>query len=163
MDPDGSNLVLVTDPWIHEAARAWQSISPDGDYKTFVYEVKGVPQVFFKSLRDGTMQQLTLSARMSYDPAWSPVENRIAYVSQVTGHNDEIYSMNGDGSQVRKLTSNTWEWDKRPTWSPDGTRIAFYSNRETGRLQIWIMEADGSKPRNISNNDYNDWDPVWLK
>ena len=163
MDPDGSSLVLVTDPWIHEAARARESISPDGNYQVFVNEDKGVPHIFLRSLKDGSTHQLTLGAKLSYDPVWSPVENVLAFVSQLTGNNDEVFRMDGDGRQMRQLTVNSWEWDKHPTWSPDGTQIAFYSNRHTGRLQIWVMDAGGDNARNISNNEYNDWDPVWLK
>jgi TolB protein len=107
--------------------------------------------------------ELTLGAKLSYDPAWSPVENVLAFVSQLTGNNDEVFRMNGDGTGMRQLTVNSWEWDKHPTWSPDGKQIAFFSNRHTGRLQIWVMDSDGRRVRNISNNEYNDWEPVWLK
>jgi TolB protein len=162
MEPDGSNLALVTDPWVYEAASAWESLSPGGNYRSFVYEVSGVPQVFVMSLQDGRIQQLTHANRLSYDPAWSPAGDVIAFVSQATG-NDEIFVINGDGSGYRQLTVNTWEWDKHPSWSPDGAQIVFWSNRETGRMQIWIMDADGSDPRNISNNQFNDWAPVWVK
>ena len=71
--------------------------------------------------------------------------------------------MTVDGSGLRRLTTNTWEWDKHPSWSGDGRQIVFYSNRDSGRRQIWIMDADGGSLRNISNNGYNDWDPVWIK
>jgi len=68
-----------------------------------------------------------------------------------------------DGSDLRRLTYNTWEWDKHPSWSPDGAQVVFYSNRDTGRQQIWVMNADGSAQRNLTNDRFNNWDPVWIK
>src|SRR5262249_37851747 len=37
----------------------------------------------------------------------------------------EIWVMNGDGSDPRRLTHNT-TWDLSPAWSPNGETIAFY-------------------------------------
>ncbi len=64
---------------------------------------------------------------------------------------------------MRRLTSNSWEWDKHPSWSPDGTQIVFWSNRDTGRRQLWVMNADGSNPHVLLKSTFNDWDPVWAK
>jgi Tol biopolymer transport system component len=90
------------------------------------------------------------------------VDDRIALVSTDSG-NDEIFVINADGSELRRLTNNSWEWDKHPTWSPDGRNILFYSNRDTGRRQLWMMKADGSEQRIVTNSQFNDWDPIWIK
>ncbi len=162
MDPDGSNVAVLTNPWVYAAARAWDALSPDRRSQLVVQEDRGTPQVFILSLFDSTMRQLTFGDRLSYDPVWSPRGDWVAFVSQEPG-NDEIFIMRPDGSDLRRLTVNDWEWDKHPSWSPDGTQIVFYSNRYTGRRQIWVMNADGSDQHNISNNEYDEWDPVWLK
>ncbi len=108
------------------------------------------------------VRQLTTLKGASYDPAWSPTGEWIAFVSTDSG-GDEIYRVNPDGSVTQRLTFNTWEWDKHPSWSPDGSRIVFYSNRDSGRRQLWMMNNDGSGQVNLSNNEYNDWDPVWVR
>lgn len=102
---------------------------------------------------------------ITFDPAWSPVSNEIAYVSTET-QNDEIWVINHDGTNAHQLTKNEWEWDHSPSWSPDGKQIVFASNR-TGNQQLWVMNADGSDQKLLMGWDnwtpYNDWDPVWVK
>jgi Tol biopolymer transport system component len=120
-------------------------------------------QIKVLELDYNTTRQLTnFRGVVSYDPAWSPRGDQIAFVSTNSG-NDEIYVVDTAGNVVQQLTFNTWEWDKHPSWSPDGSQIVFYSNRDAGRTQIWLMNADGSGQRNLSNNEYNDWDPIWIR
>ena len=71
---------------------------------------------------------------------------RIAFVSDRDGNLD-IYVMDNDGSNQRRLTNNPLaEWD--PSWSPDGKRIVFTSDRDerAGNRQIYVMDADGGNP-----------------
>lgn len=163
MDPDGSNVAWLTQSYPYDQALAREPLAPDGLRRVVVQaDAQGEPQLVLYDPRYPTTSAITGRDGWAYDPAWSPAGDRIAYVSTEPG-NDEIYTINVDGSDLRRLTSNTWEWDKHPSWSPDGRQIVFYSNRATGRRQIWIMSADGSGPRNLSNSPYNDWDPVWIK
>ena len=65
---------------------------------------------------------------------------RIAFVSQRDG-NPEIYVMNVDGKNQRRLTDNPAdEWD--PSWTPGGKGIVFSSKRDRNS-EIYVMDADG--------------------
>ena len=74
---------------------------------------------------------------------------RLAFVSDRDG-NPEVYVMDGDGKNIRRLTENP-AWDFYPTWSPDGTQIAFLRfagepgqrvvSEENG---LYLVNADGS-------------------
>src|SRR5215210_1544194 len=44
---------------------------------------------------------------------------------------DEIFTMNPDGTGITQLTKNTAD-DYYPAWSADGQRIAFASRRDNG-------------------------------
>ena len=82
----------------------------------------------------------------------------IAFTSERDG-NSEIYIMNADGSDPRRLTHDP-AYDAWPTWSPDGSQIAFASNR-SGNPDIYVMDADGSNVRQLTQHSENDIWPEW--
>ncbi len=75
-----------------------------------------------------------------YDPALKPLPWLLA---------GEIYLMNGDGTNVRRITHNT-TGENFPALSPDGKRIVFESNRlrkdsdPTNWASLFVMNVDGS-------------------
>lgn len=82
----------------------------------------------------GSSDQLVLGdGEFSYSqPDYSPILNKVVYVSNATG-SDEIWIANGDGSQRHRLTSNFGDADlgmgaRAPRWAPDGSGIVFESN-----------------------------------
>ena len=77
---------------------------------------------------------------------------RIAFVSNREGNND-IYTMNQDGSDVTRVTMNPAS-DTSPTWSPDCTHIAFASTR-SGRSHLYVIGLDGTGARALT------WGPAW--
>ena len=90
-------------------------------------------------------------------PSWSPDGGSIVFVSDRDG-NFEIYVMNADGSNQRRLTNNPAE-DIAPSWSPDGRYIAFASNRG-GSYQIYLMDAAGQHVTPLTTSGSNT-SPVW--
>ena len=92
---------------------------------------------------------------------------QIAFVSERDG-NPEIYVMDADGENPRRLTNNRHE-DWAPSWSPDGKRIVFFSDRDGhvhakhgwSTFEIYVMDADGRNPQNLTNNRHDDRHPSW--
>ena len=114
------------------------------------------------------IRRLTYNLYDDYTPAWSPDGRSIAFTSnQGRGPYDsyDIYVINSDGSNQRRLTNNTFMpgADFSPTWSPDGRSIVFTSkrDRDSNNYEIYVMGADGSNQRRLTNNSDNDFAPSW--
>ena len=92
-------------------------------------------------------------------------KTKIAFTSTRDG-NEEIYVMDGDGSNQRRVTVNP-AGDRHPAWSPDGKKIAFVSNRKNkDHPQIWAIDADGKNAIRLTDglvNDSPDWSPDGTK
>ena len=162
LDPNSGELFRVNEPWVHEMAYETLALSPDGTKRAIVKaDPNRTLQIQIRDLNYSGEQQITTLKNISYDPAWSPLGDKIAFVSKDSGH-DEIYVVTADGSTLQKLTSRHNSWDKHPSFSPDGSQIVFFSNRDSGRRQLWIMNADGSNQRNLSNNTFEEWYPIWI-
>lgn len=84
--------------------------------------------------------------------------SRIAFRSNRDG-NWEIYVINQDGSQLKRLTSNTFP-DDQPRFSPDGNKIVFRSDR-SGNQDIYIMNADGSEQNRLTIDPAKDSEPAF--
>ena len=80
---------------------------------------------------------------------------KIVFYSERDG-NREIYTMNDDGSHLRRLTNNPAA-DFRAIWSPDGRTIAFMRGRYTPERRqvshLILMNADGSNEKALTHDD----------
>lgn len=73
----------------------------------------------------------------------------------------DLYSMNPDGTGLRRLTATPHRNEFAPTWNATGTSIAYWRTRAPfGPGSIWVMDADGSNRVGLtSGRDARD--PVW--
>jgi len=84
-------------------------------------------------------------------------DTKIAFISWRDRASD-IYVMNSDGSNPRKLTDN--HYNTYISWSPDGAKIAFTSDM-SGNFEIYVMNSDGSNLTRLTNNSADDWYSSW--
>ena len=154
-DYDGANQRRVT---VGRRLNLNPSWSPDARalaYTTF----RPNPDVFVSLIYQGVLQNPTKGIGTNYLPVFSPDGKQIAFMSGRDG-NPEIYAMNVDGSNLRRLT-NTQAGDSSPTWSPSGSQIAFTSDR-SGKAQIYVMNsADGSGVRRLTVDESEADRPTW--
>lgn len=111
---------------------------------------------------DGS-QVSSLTGSSTGGPSWSPDGQRIAFTKLTsfdinTGvFNDDIYTINRDGSGITKLT-NTPSDEQGPAWSPDGRKIVFTSTGPPAGL--YVMNADGSGATFLTAGREPDWQPL---
>lgn len=130
---DGSNVRQLTRVQGYDAEA---SFSPDGKL------------IAFCSLRDAyPTNQLSASdrQRLETDPAGF----------------GEIYLMNADGSNVRRLTQSPG-YDGGPFFSPDGQRIIWRHFTEKGdTADVFTMKIDGSDQRRLTDFGAMSWAPYF--
>jgi len=90
----------------------------------------------------------------------APAGGRIVFDCACVGSNQDVYSINADGTNAVRLTDHP-AWDGDPSLSPDGTKIAFVSTRDAGGSQIYVMDVDGSHLQRLTDNAFHDGDPAW--
>src|SRR4051794_1934127 len=130
---DGSDPVNLTHSPGYDAEGSY---SPDGK------------QIVFCSLRSAfPLEKLPPPDRERYekDAAWF----------------GDIYIMNADGSNVRRLTTEPG-YDGGPFFSPDGTRIVWRHFEENGMIaDVWTMRLDGSDKKRVTDFKSMSWAPFY--
>jgi Tol biopolymer transport system component len=145
------------------------SWSADGKKILFTRVVKedpngGIPNTEIDIMNaDGTGTKTILPANNTFnvEARMSPDGKKIVFMSALGG-SQQVYTMNADGTSVKKLTNKGIAGD--PNWSPDSLHISFGSNREGGgKLNIFTMKADGTDVKQITHfvPPYESGDTSW--
>lgn len=159
-DYDGEAQRRVT---VNRSLAINPSWSADGRAIAYTSYRRGYPDIYVSYIYQGKMDQPAGGTETIHNflPAFSPDGTRIAFMTNRDG-NMEIYSVNRDGSGLRRVTRHPGN-DSTPTWSPAGNQIAFTSDR-SGSPQIYIVDADGmGQPRRITSESWADratWSPA---
>ena len=166
VNPDGTGLARLTSKAVYDRANVRDGSSPDGRLVSdSMKEQSGERrvQLFYTNQDSGAKHQLTYHGDgVAWDAAWSPIDDRIAYVSNESG-NDEIWITRPENWPGQKLTDNTWEWDHSPSWSPDGSQILYSTNQGDGKQSLWVMGPNGNSPHPFIDLPFDAWGPIWVK
>jgi Tol biopolymer transport system component len=131
-DAQGKNPVNITQTMGYDAEGAY---SPDGK------------RIVFASNREAYQRKLTPEEQTVF-------ERDKAYFM-------DIYTMNADGSDVRRLTT-TPGYDGGPFYSADGKKIVWRRFSEGGETaEIFTMNVDGSDQKQITRMGVLSWAPFF--
>lgn len=131
-DLDGNNMRKLTDVLGYDAEASW---SPDGKH------------IAFASNRRAYTEELT--------------EEEAALFEKNPSSMIDIYIMNADGSNIKRLT-HTNTYDGGPFFSPDGERIVWRRFSANGReAEVFTMNIDGSDQKQITHLNALSWAPFY--
>ena len=170
MDLDGANITPITanlgsggihDPQVFQNGQKilfWKDTllaGAGGGYS--------VGQIFTANIDGSNLQKLTSVSGGGTAPdsdcfLGSIYNSKIIFLKlmpPVGGYGyEEIYSMNTDGSNKQRITTNNID-KNYARFSPDGSKIVFYGSANAavhnGHSEIFIMNADGSNMVQLTN------------
>lgn len=119
------------------------SFSPDGKH-VYLTISQGTSPDIYKMTYDGNLVGKITNGpagAMNVEPAASWDGTKVAFSSDRAGK-PMIYTMNNDGSNVKRLTF-AGVFNSSPSWSPDGKKIAFAGQSED-HFDIFVMNSDGT-------------------
>jgi TolB protein len=103
------------------------------------------------------LRRLTNGQGSNTAPSWTPDGSGILFVSTRDVINGEVYRMNLDGGNVRRLTRDSLVKDS-PAMTPDGGTIMVTVNiRE--RFSLAAYPSSGGPPVHLTSASFNSWQP----
>ena len=125
----------------------------------------GTLRYMWQVLMGCNLSRVTFNDAPDTHPTWSPVEDKIAFVSQRQASR-QIYLMNADGSNQVNLNNGVQDcvlpsWGIRQAWSPDGLRIVFTcvgsvilnaARQVVSNEDIFVINVDGSQRITIADS-----------
>ncbi|MEP1096973.1 MAG: DPP IV N-terminal domain-containing protein [Cyclobacteriaceae bacterium] len=101
----------------------------------------------------------------STHPVWSPDGSKIAFINNKVGVengnpiNFEVFTMNTDGTNMKRHTDNT-AFEADISWSPNSNMLAVKSYRD-GNDEVYTIDLVTGEQTNISNHLSRDDSPTW--
>ena len=178
--PDGSRIVFVstrdepTELYLMDVSKKesgvsrltknelWEDFptwSPDGDKVMFQAKRQGNSFILYTITADGKEQKNLKNGHLQ--PAWSPVDNRIAYVWQQYPGRATILVWNMDmGLDEEYFLLERLKENLYPAWSPNGEQIVFSSDRD-GQIDLYIVNAEGTGIFRLTHTESMEESPDW--
>jgi TolB protein len=155
MNPDGTNLVQITnlsatvfETWVPD-------FSPDGRRITFCYgtlDSSGnlVTEIYLINV-DGTgLTQLTHDGLFDCFPRWSPDGSRIVFGRESpTSLQLVLTTMRADGSDKRALSTPFWGI-ARAGYTPDGKHILWETQQAGFVSVLWVANTNGAEQKRLT-------------
>ena len=180
--PDGSKILYAStqaDPDAKQKQTAELELRATGKQRRYAWDYDPTYELFCKDLESEKYTKLTdavgYDAEASYSPDGKQIvfaSNREAYSRELTEREAklfevdpafmiDLYIMNSDGSNVRRLTDEPG-YDGGPFFSSDGKKICWRRFSEDGATaEIYTMNSDGSDVKRLTNVGAMSWAPFF--
>ncbi len=180
--PDGKKVMFAStqsDPQAQAKQKEELDLRASGKERRYSWDYDENFEIFEYDL--ATKEYLNLTNATGYDAegAYSPDGERVVFASNRQAYQGElsvedkkwfeknksflmeIYSMNADGSDVRRLTEAEG-YDGGPFFSHDGKKICWRRfDREGLTAEVYTMNADGSGQKQVTRLGAMSWAPYF--
>jgi Tol biopolymer transport system component len=166
--PDGKKIIFASshlDPnykaQYAEELKTREEEKKSGQRRKYIWAFDEHMDIFEANPDGSELKPLTTSKGYDAEGAYSADGKRIVFTSQRDG-NLELWIMDADGKNARKLTNAPGCYNGGPFFSPDGKRVIFRADRKTkDELQIHVINSDGTGERQLTEIDGVAWAPYW--
>jgi len=97
-----------------------------------------------------------------YSPSLSPDWKKVAYldIDEDSGR-EQLWVINTDGSDLKKLDEWEHAFGTIQEWSPDGKKVLYFlDNQEDDTRDLWIVNSDGTGKKRIAKCALSPYVPV---
>ncbi|MFO0880245.1 MAG: biopolymer transporter Tol [Gemmataceae bacterium] len=170
--PDGKKVIFASthlDPEAKSHYAEEQKIREEEQRtrkrRRYTWDFDPTFEIFLANPDGSNLQPLTRTKGYDAEGSFSPDGKQIVFCSNRSGEkNLELYIMDANGSNVRKLTNAPGCYNGGPFFSPDGKRVIFRADRKKkDHLQIYVIDTDGKNERVLTDDlDWVQWGPYWF-
>ncbi len=180
--PDKKRVIFAStqdDPEARKKMADEIAFRKSGQTRRYAWDYDATYDIQEYDLATGKYVNLTRAAGYDAEGAYSPDGKRIVFASNRAVYGRtlsekekaqleldpsyflDVYVMNADGSNVRRLT-DVPGYDGGTFWSPDGSKIIWRRFSEDGaRAEVYTMNPDGTDQRKITNVGAMSWAPIY--
>jgi len=166
--PDGKKIIFASshlDPnykaQYAEELKTREEERKSGQRRKYIWAFDEFMDIFEANPDGSELKPLTTAKGYDAEGAYSAEGKRIVFTSQRDG-NLELWIMDADGKNPRKLTNAPGCYNGGPFFSPDGKRVVFRADRQKkDELQIHVINSDGTGERKLTEIDGVAWAPYW--
>jgi Tol biopolymer transport system component len=169
--PDGKKIIFASthtgpDAKKHYAAeyKLREELKRAGKRRRYVWDFDPHMSIF-EANPDGTsLRRLTKMNAYTAEGSYSADGKHIVFAAGQE-RDVELYIMDADGKNVRKLTNAPKCYNGGPFFSPDGTRVIFRSDRKKkDHLQLYVIDSDGTGEKALTDDlNWVFWAPYWYR
>lgn len=172
-DYDGANPRQLTKDNSYNITPVYVPPKPGSVSGSFFYVAykNAQPKIYMASLQNGVGRRFSLLSGNQLLPAISRQRDKVAFISDVTGHPDLfVQAFNPESGAIDK-PQQVFAWKQAtqgsPTFSPDGKRLAFVSNKD-GTARVYVMDIPNPgtslkdvKTQLVTKNNKESSAPSW--
>ena len=180
--PSGKKVLFAStqdDPAAEQEQKEELELRASGKERRYSWDYDEYYEIYEYELESRQYRKLTETRGYDAEGSWSPDGSLIAFASNRSAYEtalsedekkafdldpawaNEIYVMNADGSNVRRLTTSPG-YDGGPFFSADGKKICWRRFSENGATaEIMTMDVDGSQQKQLTHLEAMSWAPYF--